>query len=77
MNKTYLEVMRSCWPSAFDAIGIENEGTAGDLIEAVFAWYYMLTVKRGVGLDFCVHDFIEMLERACLGVYVRNHVISG
>ena len=73
LNATYLEVMRSCWPSALENMQISHEETGGDLVEAVSGGYCVLTVKQGMEFDFSVHDFIEMLERACLGVYVKNH----
>ena len=75
-NGAYLEVMRSCWRSSVDVLNISNAETAGDLVEAILGWYYILTVRRRTRFDVLVDDFIVMLERACLGVYIKN-VIHG
>ena len=71
-NKNYNEVMQTCWPHAMQELGITNDETAGDLVEATLGYYYFLTVKRCIELDVVVLDFVIMLERASMSTYLKN-----
>ena len=54
--------MMLVWPDSLRELGISNESTAGDLIEALLGWHYILTIKRGQTLNDCAKDTISMLE---------------
>ena len=56
---------------------MSHEETVGDLFEAVLGYYYILTVRQNICLDFIVDDFIVMLERAIICVYVKNYGIHS
>ena len=40
------EFMMLVWPDSLRELGISNESCAGDLIEALLGWHYILTIKR-------------------------------
>ena len=67
-NATYLEFMMLVWPDSLRELGISNESTAGDLIEALLGWHYILTIKRGQTVGDLANDTIEMLELGAVAV---------
>ena len=71
-NEIYMDVLRSCWPEALEALQITDKESGGDLVEAVLGAYYVLRVRRAWQFDFIVEDFIVMLERICIGTYVQS-----
>ena len=66
-NWVYKEVFFACWPLAAQELGYSNEGTVGDLVEALLGWVWF----QGHVLPAPAMRVVEALERACLAVYLR------
>ena len=73
-NKVYLEFLRSVWPRALEELGISNQETCGDLLEALLGWYYVLTIENGLALGNEADDFIAMLEQGLICTYALKEM---
>ena len=61
-------VHEAVWPDSLRELGISNASTAGDLIEALLGWHYILTIERGQTMGDLANDTIEMLELGAVAV---------
>ena len=70
------ELMMLVWGDSLRELGISNESCAGDLIEALLGWHYILTIKRGQTVGNLANETIEMLEPGPLAVWAlwKRHV---
>ena len=60
--------MMLVWSNSLLELGISHESTAGDLIEALLGWHYILTIKRGQTVGDLANETIEMLELGAVAV---------
>ena len=71
-NRIYKMVLTTLWPEAKEELQLTNEGTIGDLLEALFGYVWLTTQGSPMKLGPSVADFIELLERYCFITWAKQ-----
>ena len=63
-NHVYKDMFLACWPEAATELGLYNDGTIGDLVEALLGVCWLKT-RDGKSIQDRKHDIIQTIEIAC------------
>ena len=74
-NKCYKWVVMQCWPEAFSTLGISNEVTIGDCVEALLGFRWFLEHPENAVKDIQRNDEVLEVMNALDQViaYVSDH----
>ena len=68
-NSLYKKVWVASWPEGQAMLGISNENTIGDLVEAFFGYHWFSVIAGPNTLSGLAKEFVEHLERTCFWSY--------
>ena len=71
-NWVYAQVFQECWPKAAEALGLSNQGTIGDMVEALLGWHWRNKTTNNGKVQTLAEDVVKNLEASCLTCWLLH-----